>query len=74
MNQVITELSHLGEQRSWKEARGLTYAKLHGSSTSLRHDLQEPLVFRWREICVEVLPKGGNHGCAGCSVRNPRLR
>jgi len=65
------------EQRLWKEAWGLTYAKLHRSSATLCHKLQEPLVFFWREVCVELVTKGGNHDSAGAQpavARGPRPR
>jgi len=61
MNQFFPALRHSIEQRFWKEARCLADAKLHRSAAALCHKLQEPLVFFWREACVELLAKGGNH-------------
>src|SRR5438093_13648855 len=67
MNQFFPALRHPIEQRLWKEARCLADAKLHRSAAALCHKLQEPPVCFWREVCVELLAKGGNHGSAGAN-------
>src|SRR5207237_7624792 len=72
MNQFFPVLRHLIEQRCWKEARCFADAKLHRSSAVLCHNLQEPLVFLQREVCVELLAKGGNYEFCGARARSAR--
>src|SRR5207244_8447745 len=72
MNQFFPALRHPIEQRLWKEARCLANPKLHRSSAALCHQLQEPLVFFWREVCVELLAKGGNHDFCGAGAPSAR--
>src|SRR5438445_7577621 len=77
MNQFFPALRHPIQQRLWKEARCLANPKLHRSSAALCHKLQEPPVFFWREVCVELLAKGGNHDFCGAGapeIMIPSLR
>src|SRR5437588_12087948 len=72
MNQFFPALRHPIEQRLWKEARCLADAKLHRSAAALCHKLQESPVFFWREVCVELLAKGGNHDFCGAGAPSAR--